>query len=67
VRGVPQEIFDKEKFLEIAERAKECRIKRLGGIVKLKLRTRRRLYTIKLPKGEAEALLNKIKCEKVEV
>lgn len=64
---MPQEIFDAEKFLEIAERSRECRIKRLGEVVKLKLRTSRRLYTIKLPRREAEALLNKIRCEKVEV
>lgn len=64
---MPQEIFDTEKFLEIAERARECRIKRLEEVVKLKLKTSRRLYTIKLPRREAEALLNKIRCEKVEV
>ncbi|MFB0543598.1 MAG: 50S ribosomal protein L38e [Candidatus Bathyarchaeia archaeon] len=64
---MPQEIFDAEKFLEIAGRASECQIKRLEEVVKLKLRTSRRLYTIKLPRREAEALLNKIKCEKVEV
>jgi len=35
--------------------------------VKLKLRTSRQLYTIKLPKAEGEALLEKIKCDKVEL
>lgn len=64
---MPQEIFDAQEFLEISKRAKECRIKRLGDTIKLKLRTSKRLYTIKLPKGEAEALLNNIRCEKVEV
>jgi len=64
---LPQEIVDQEKFLEISERAKECRIKRLGDTVKLKLRTSRQLYTIKLPKAEGEALLEKIKCDKVEL
>lgn len=64
---MPQEIVDSEKFLEISQRAKECHIKRLGDAVKLKLRTSRQLYTIKLPKAEAEALLEKIKCEKIEI
>lgn len=64
---MPQEIFDSQKFLEISERAEECRIKRLGDTVKLKLRTSRQLYTIKLPKTEGEALLEKIKCQKIEL
>lgn len=64
---MPQEIVDPEKFLEISQRAEECRIKRLRDTVKLKLRTSRQLYTIKLPKAEAESLLGKIKCEKIEV
>ena len=64
---MPQEIFASEKFLELSQQAKECRIKRLGDTVKLKLRTSRQLYTIKLPSAEAEALLEKIKCEKIEV
>jgi len=68
-RGIsmPQEIFDSAKFLELAEKASECRVKRQGESVKLKLRTSRRLYTIKLPTSEANALLEKIKCEKVEL
>lgn len=64
---MPQEINNPEKFLEIAERAKECRIKRLKDTVKLKLKTNKQLYTIKLPTAEAETLLQKIKCEKVEL
>jgi len=64
---LPQEIFNTEKFLEVSQRAEECRIKRLRDTVKLKLRTSRQLYTIKLPKAEAETLLDKIKCEKIEV
>ena len=64
---MPQEIFNTEKFLEVSQQAEECRIKRLRDTVKLKLRTSRQLYTIKLPKAEAEALLGKIKCEKIEV
>ncbi len=64
---MPKEIFNPEKFLRIAERASECRIKRLGDVMKLKLRTRRYLYTLKVSVEEGEELLKKIKCPKREV
>ncbi|MCD6444586.1 50S ribosomal protein L38e [Candidatus Bathyarchaeota archaeon] len=64
---MPEEVFDVEKFVEFSSRASECRVKRLGEVTKLKLRTKRRLYTIKLPAEEAEELLKKIKCKIIEV
>lgn len=64
---MPEEVFDVERFVEISTRASECRVKRLGEVTKLKLRTKRRLYTIKLPAEEAEGLLKKLKCRVVEV
>ena len=64
---MPKEIFDPEEFLRIAEGASECRIKRLGDVMKLKLRTRRYLYTLKISVEEGEELLKKIKCPKREV
>ena len=64
---MPKEIFDPDEFLRIAERASECRIKRLGDVMKLKLRTRRYLYTLKVSVEEGEELLKKIKCPKREV
>jgi len=57
---LPQEIFDPEEFLEIADRATECRVKRRGDIVKLKLRTRKRLYTLKTSPEEANIILQRI-------
>ena len=63
---MPKEVFDPEEFLALAEKASECRVKRLGDVMKLKLRTRRQLYTIKLETAEGEELLNKIECAKVE-
>lgn len=63
---MPKEVFDPEEFLALAEKASECRVKRLGDVMKLKLRTRRQLYTIKLETAEGEELLNKIECTKVE-
>ncbi|MBS7644501.1 MAG: hypothetical protein QW569_03320 [Candidatus Bathyarchaeia archaeon] len=64
---MPVEIFDKEEFLSISQKASECRVKRLKDVVKLKLRTPRRLYTIKLDEGAAEELLKEIKCPIIDV
>jgi len=64
---MPKEIFDPEEFLALAEKASECRVKRLGDVMKLKLRTRRQLYTIKLESADGEDLLTKIDCPKVEL
>jgi large subunit ribosomal protein L38e len=62
VDGLPKEIFDSEEFLALAENAKECRVKKMDGVMKLKLRTNRYLYTIKLETEEGESLLGKISC-----
>ncbi len=64
---MPVEIFDKEKFIELSHKASECRIKRNPGNTKLKLRTPKKLYTIKLDPGEAEELLSRIDCPKKEI
>lgn len=58
---MPQEIFDPEEFLEIATRATECRVKRRGNIVKLKLKTKKKLYTLKSSPEEANVILQRIK------
>jgi phenylalanyl-tRNA synthetase beta subunit len=63
---MPSEVADKSLFLEVAGRAKVCRVVRMGEEVKLKLRTPRRLYTMKVKAGEAEDLLKQLKCEIVE-
>ena len=43
---MPKEIYEEEKFLELADFAIHCRVKRVKGNVKLKLRTKKYLYTI---------------------
>jgi len=58
---MPVEVKDVNEFLKIAERASECRVKRLKDVVKLKLRTKRYLYTLKVKAGDEEEILNKIK------
>ncbi len=64
---MPAEIFDTAEFIRLSETAIECRVKKSGDIVKLKLRTPRKLYTMKLEPAEAEGVLKEIKCGVVEV
>jgi large subunit ribosomal protein L38e len=64
---MPTEIFDIDKFIEISERAEYCAVKRLKDVVKLKLRTRRMLYTLKVDPAKAEEIIKRIRCEIREV
>lgn len=64
---MPQEIFDTERFVQASDRAEYCSIKRLKKVVKLKLRTPSKLYTIKVDPSKAEEIIKKIRCEIREV
>jgi len=64
---MPEEVFDAEKFVQISERAQYCNIKRLKKTVKLKLRTPRKLYTLKVDPPRAEEIIKKLHCEIREV
>lgn len=64
---MPREVFDVEEFVKLSETALACRVKRLKDLVKLKLRTPRTLYTIRLEAPEAEEVLKRVKCEVQEV
>jgi large subunit ribosomal protein L38e len=64
---MPVEIKDKEKFIELSENAEECRVKKNKDNTKLKLRTGKYLYTIKLDTDEAEELVGKLNCPTVEI
>ncbi len=65
---MPREIHSEEEFLQVAERARVCRVKKLkDGTVKLKLRTPGYLYTFKVKEEESEEILKKIKCPVEEV
>jgi hypothetical protein len=64
---MPSEIFNSEKFAEISGRAEYCAVKRLKDIVKLKLRTARRLYTFKAEPAKAEEIIKKLQCEIREI
>jgi len=67
VKSMPSEIFDSEKFVEISGRAEYCAVKRLKDVVKLKLRTPKRLYTLKVEPAKAEEIIKKLQCEIREI
>jgi ferritin-like protein len=64
---VPSEIFDSEKFIEISGRAEYCAVKRLKDVVKLKIRTPKRLYTLKVEPAKAEEVIKRLQCEIREI
>lgn len=64
---MPKEIFDKDEFVELSKKAIKCIVKKVGEETKLKLRTNKYLYTIKLPTSEANGLLGRINCNKEEI
>jgi len=64
---MPEEVFDVDKFVEASDRAEYCAIKRLRKTVKLKLRTPKKLYTIKVEPTKAEEIIKKLRCEIREV
>lgn len=66
---MPVEVRSFEEFADIARRAIECRVKRnRDGVVKLKARTKRYLYTYtlgKLSEEEVKGFLEKLECKKL--
>jgi large subunit ribosomal protein L38e len=65
--NMPIEIFNQEKFIELSNIAKECKIKKNRDNTKLKLRTPKYLYTIKLDHESAEELVKKLNCSTIEI
>jgi ferritin-like protein len=64
---MPSEIFDADKFVEMSERAEYCAIKRSKDFVKLKLRTPKRLYTLKAEPAKAEEIIKRLQTEIREI
>ncbi len=60
---MPIFVSDEQKFLEVAKRAIECRVKRLEkeGRAKIKARTKRYLYTYVVPLDKLEEVLSKVR------
>ncbi|MEM0003787.1 MAG: 5'-nucleotidase [Desulfurococcaceae archaeon] len=65
---MPKEIMNQDEFIKISERASECRVVKLEkeGVAKVKARTSRYLYTIKIPLNELEEFLKKLKCQNIK-
>ena len=64
---MPKEIRDITVFLELSNTATECRVKRIKDVVKLKLRTIKYLYTLKVEPESAEAIIKQVKCQVIEI
>jgi len=64
---MPVEIKDLDEFVKISEKAEYCAVKRLKDIVKMKIRTPRMLYTLKVNPSQAEGVLKKLQCEIREI
>ncbi|MEM2021751.1 MAG: 5'-nucleotidase [Zestosphaera sp.] len=64
---MPVEVYDKSKFIEISSRAELCRVVRREkeGIAKVKARTKKYLYTIKIPINELEEFIKQLKCKEL--
>jgi len=65
--GMPTEIADVDRFVQLSEKAEFCAVKRHKGIVKLKLRAPRMMYTLKVEPIRAEEVIKKLKCEIKEI
>jgi ferritin-like protein len=66
-RALPTEIMDAEKFVTLSAHAEYCAVKRLKDVVKLKLRTPKKLYTLKVEPLKAEGIIKKLQCEIREI
>ena len=64
---LPKEIFSEEEFIKISDRAVHCRVKRVKDTVKLKLRTKKSLFTFKTDPSSAERLLRDVGCDIIEL
>jgi large subunit ribosomal protein L38e len=64
---MPKQITDEDTFLDLSELAIHCRVKRVKDSVKLKLRTKKYLYTYKTNPDNAERLLRNIPCDVIEL
>lgn len=64
---MPIEIKDPEEFIRVTERASECRVARRTreNVAKVKARTKRYLYTIKVPLDQLDEFLKRLKCQNV--
>jgi ferritin-like protein len=60
---MPSEITDVDKFVALSAKAKYCSVQRLKDSVKLKLRTSKQLYTLKIEPLRSDEIIKKLQCE----
>ncbi|MEM1533551.1 MAG: hypothetical protein QW369_02735 [Desulfurococcaceae archaeon] len=58
---MPVEVKNKEDFMSIASRAVEIRVKKGREYAKVKARTKKYLYTLKVALDELDSLINELK------
>ncbi|MEM0453054.1 MAG: hypothetical protein QXO98_00135 [Sulfolobales archaeon] len=66
---MPIEIKDEEHAIKLGEVAIECRVKKLekDKVAKVKFRTKKYLFTYKVPLEKLDEFLSKLKCKVIEV
>jgi ferritin-like protein len=60
---LPVEVSDIDEFVRLSEKAEYCLVKRIKNMAKLKLRTSKELYTLKIESKKTEEVFKKLKCE----
>lgn len=65
--AMPREIHSVDDFLKLSTNAIECRVKRLKDTAKLKLRTKKYLYTCKVSLAETDDIIKRLKCPIKEI
>lgn len=60
---MPAEITDVDKFVAMSAKSKFCLVLKAKNIVKLKLRTPTKMYTLKIESIKADEVIKKLKCE----
>jgi large subunit ribosomal protein L38e len=64
---MPVELYSLDEALKVAPKAIECRVKRVtrDGRAKVKLRTKRYLYTLKVDPSQVDDVISKLGCKNV--
>lgn len=64
---MPKEVKDVDEFLRLSEKADFCLVKRKKEEAKLKLRTKKYLYTLKVSPDKVDEILKNVRCEIKEI
>lgn len=64
---LPVEVLDVDEFVRLSEKAEYCRVKKAKNMTKLRLRTKNRLFTLKIEPKKTDEVFKKLKCEIKEI